>query len=253
MAARSGARVQTGVTRPWRRFCASPRSPVVVAVVIVAIGEASRTDDASREVAPAPTTSDPMAADLARCRDVTAEQMASTIPAAASGRRTAAASLRQTTSRLRRADGRHRRHRSFPRSLHPLHRFRVRPVERRGRVSRDDLDRHRHHARCPVLELGRRRGHHRAAGEEDAVRRRLRLHHRQLERAREDRVRELRRPRPEGVRHRILRRRSSASRPRRAGRARCRTPDPGIDLRPDGLHRLLRELHPDRRCCCSPG
>ena len=49
----------------------------VVAVVIVAIGEASRTDDASRMVAPAPTTSDPIAADLARCRDVTAEQMAS--------------------------------------------------------------------------------------------------------------------------------------------------------------------------------
>ena len=49
----------------------------VVAVVIVAIGEASRTDDASRNPPPPPTTSDPIAADLARCRDVTAEQMAS--------------------------------------------------------------------------------------------------------------------------------------------------------------------------------
>ena len=49
----------------------------VVAVVIVAIGEASRTDGANRTVAPTPTTSDPLAAELARCRDVTAEQMAS--------------------------------------------------------------------------------------------------------------------------------------------------------------------------------
>jgi conjugative transfer region protein TrbK len=49
----------------------------VVAVVIIAIGEASRTDDASRDVAPAATKNDPLAADFARCRDVTAEQMAS--------------------------------------------------------------------------------------------------------------------------------------------------------------------------------
>ena len=32
------------------------------------------------------------------------------------------------------ADGRHRRHRPFPRGLHPLHRFRLRPARRRGRV-----------------------------------------------------------------------------------------------------------------------
>ncbi len=49
----------------------------VVAVVIIAIGEASRTDDASRDVAPAAMKNDPLAADLARCRDVTAEQIAS--------------------------------------------------------------------------------------------------------------------------------------------------------------------------------
>jgi conjugative transfer region protein TrbK len=48
----------------------------VVAAVIIAIGEASRTDDASRDVAPAATKSDPLAADLARCRDVTAEKLA---------------------------------------------------------------------------------------------------------------------------------------------------------------------------------
>ena len=34
---------------------------------------------------------------------------------------------------------------------------------------------------APVLGLGRRRGHHRAPGQEDAVRRRLRLPDRQLE------------------------------------------------------------------------
>ena len=44
-----------------------------------------------------------------------------------------------------------------------------------------------------------------------------------------------------------------ASRPRRAGRPRRRPADPRFDLRPDGLHHLLRELRPDRRCCCSPG
>ena len=46
--------------------------------------------------------------------------------------------------------------------------------------------------------LGRRRRHHRAPGQEDALRRRLRLHHRQLEQPRPHRLRELRRPRPEG-------------------------------------------------------
>jgi len=49
----------------------------VAAVVITAIGEASRTDDANRDVAPAAMTHDPLAADLSRCRDVTAEKMAS--------------------------------------------------------------------------------------------------------------------------------------------------------------------------------
>ncbi len=48
---------------------------VVVAATIIAIGEASRTDDASHDVAPAATKSDPLAIDLARCRNVTAEQL----------------------------------------------------------------------------------------------------------------------------------------------------------------------------------
>lgn len=49
---------------------------VAVAVMIIAIGEASRTADGSRTVAPSATTNDPLAADLARCRDVTPEQIA---------------------------------------------------------------------------------------------------------------------------------------------------------------------------------
>ena len=49
----------------------------VVVIMIVAIGEATRTHDVSRDVTPAAAPSDPLAADLARCRDITAEQMAS--------------------------------------------------------------------------------------------------------------------------------------------------------------------------------
>ena len=49
---------------------------VVVAAIIIAVGEASRTDDdANRDVAHAAMKIDPLAADLARCRDVTAEQL----------------------------------------------------------------------------------------------------------------------------------------------------------------------------------
>lgn len=59
--------------RSFLRFTAIA---AVVAATIIAIGEASRTDDASREVAPAATKSDPLAADLARCREVTAQQLA---------------------------------------------------------------------------------------------------------------------------------------------------------------------------------
>lgn len=49
----------------------------VVVIMIIAVGEATRTDDASRNVAPATLGNDPLAFDLARCRDITAEQMSS--------------------------------------------------------------------------------------------------------------------------------------------------------------------------------
>ena len=72
------------------------------------------------------------------------------------------------------------------------------------------------------------RGHHRAAGQEDAVRRRLRLPHRQLEQSRPHHLRELFRAWPEGVRIESVGRRLPAPRPRRAGRARRRPADPRI-------------------------
>lgn len=59
--------------RSFLRFTAIT---VAVAAIIIAIGEASRTDDASHDVVTPATKSDPMAAGLARCRDVTAEQLA---------------------------------------------------------------------------------------------------------------------------------------------------------------------------------
>lgn len=68
-----GREGHAAAVRSFLRFTAIA---VVVAVTIIAIGEASRTDDASRDVASAATRSDPLAADLARCRGVTAEQLA---------------------------------------------------------------------------------------------------------------------------------------------------------------------------------
>ncbi|MBN9049001.1 MAG: putative entry exclusion protein TrbK-alt [Rhizobiales bacterium] len=59
-----------------RSFLRFTTIAVAVTAIIIVIGEASRTDDASRDVAPAVMKNDPLAADLARCRDVTAEQLA---------------------------------------------------------------------------------------------------------------------------------------------------------------------------------
>jgi conjugative transfer region protein TrbK len=49
---------------------------VVVAIAIIAIGEVSRTREAGRTVAPVATASDRLVAELARCREVTPEQLA---------------------------------------------------------------------------------------------------------------------------------------------------------------------------------
>lgn len=68
---------QDGRDAAVRSFLRFTVIAVVVAAIIIAVGEASRTDDdASRDVAAAAMKNDPLAADLARCRDVTAEQLA---------------------------------------------------------------------------------------------------------------------------------------------------------------------------------
>jgi conjugative transfer region protein TrbK len=46
------------------------------AIAIIAVGEALRSDVTDRAKVPVTNTNDPLAADLARCRDVTAEQLA---------------------------------------------------------------------------------------------------------------------------------------------------------------------------------
>jgi conjugative transfer region protein TrbK len=46
------------------------------ALAIIAIGEALRTDVPDRFITPSATIADPLAADLARCRDITTEQLA---------------------------------------------------------------------------------------------------------------------------------------------------------------------------------
>lgn len=67
---------RNGLDAAVRSFLRFTTIAVVVAAIIIAIGEASRSDDASRDGALAVTKSDPLAADLARCRDITAEQLA---------------------------------------------------------------------------------------------------------------------------------------------------------------------------------
>ncbi len=77
--------------RPWLRFKGESQDQnqeairsfvrfvavaFIVAVVIIAIGEASRTDDANQAATPVTTTSDPIAVDLTRCRAIAAEQLA---------------------------------------------------------------------------------------------------------------------------------------------------------------------------------
>jgi conjugative transfer region protein TrbK len=48
----------------------------IAALAIIAIGEALSTNVVDRFTPPAAKTADPLAADLARCRDITAEQLA---------------------------------------------------------------------------------------------------------------------------------------------------------------------------------
>lgn len=49
---------------------------IVAVIVIIAIGEARRTDVTDLPIMPAPIERDPLAAELLRCRTITAEQLA---------------------------------------------------------------------------------------------------------------------------------------------------------------------------------
>jgi conjugative transfer region protein TrbK len=70
---REGESDRANAVRSLLRFAAIA---VVVAIIIIAIGEASRTREANRSVAPAVAPNDPLIAELARCREVTPEQLA---------------------------------------------------------------------------------------------------------------------------------------------------------------------------------
>ena len=82
-----------------------------------------------------------------------------------------------------------------------LHRQRIRAARRRRRLPRHHAHRHRRHAGRPVLGLGRGRRHPRPAGQEDPLRRRLRLSSSATgTRSRGHRLRELRRARAHRLR-----------------------------------------------------
>jgi conjugative transfer region protein TrbK len=70
---REGASDRANAVRSLLRFAAIA---VAVAIAIIAIGEPSRTREADRSVAPAAEANDRLAAELARCREVTPEQLA---------------------------------------------------------------------------------------------------------------------------------------------------------------------------------
>lgn len=69
---REGESDRANAVRSLLRFAAIA---VVVAIAIIAIGEASRTREASRSIEPWAAPNDPLAAELARCREVTPEQL----------------------------------------------------------------------------------------------------------------------------------------------------------------------------------
>ena len=169
------------------------------------------------------------------------------------GPKTAAVSSmsRRAPRRLGNRDGRHRRHRRVPRDLHAIYRFRLWPGAGRCALARRRADRHRHHARRPVLGASARRRRARPADQEDALYRRLRLHHRQLQQPRPDHLQFLRRPRHRGGRRHDERFAASAARQARPGRHRRRQAHPDLDLRDDGFHQRLCEPgadhHPARR------
>ena len=70
---RGGASDRANAVRSLLRFAATA---VIVAIAVIVIGEVSRTRKTSHTVAPAAKTNDPLVEELARCREVTPEQLA---------------------------------------------------------------------------------------------------------------------------------------------------------------------------------
>ena len=105
-----------------------------------------------------------------------------------------------------------------------------------------------------LLGDGARRGRARAADQEDALYRRLRLHHRQLQQPRADHLQLLRGPRHRGGRRHDEPRPSFFSPGKiAAGRHRRRQADPDRDLRHDGLHQRSSRTSSRSSSCWSPG
>ena len=196
------------------------RAPAIV-VLIARLHRDARRDQSASAPAPAMTpdaqctsAADDLSAELRRCSALgPAGCRRPALPSGLGGEppsllRQAGAAVAATSPQAAAGQPHHRetrdeqcrRHRHLPQYLHHLHRFRLRPARGRGRLPVLDADRHRHHARRPVLGLGRRRGRPRAPGQEDALCRLLRLPDRQLQQPRQDRLQLLRRPWPEGRR-----------------------------------------------------
>ncbi len=191
---------------------------VVVAAAIAATAFHFRHDgtSASAPVRMPAAVSDPLAPELARCQAIgdsgkgrrrlrrprgprTAAGFFTYRPAGNAARTppTDSAAGRQARGSVG-GIGRHRRHRQLPRRLHAVYRFRFRSRAGRRPMARRRADRHRHHTGGALLGDGAGRGCARAADQEDALYRRLRLHHRQFQQPRPDHLQFLRRPRHRG-------------------------------------------------------
>ena len=166
-----------------RAAAARPDVAFVAAMIALAVHRSRQDNPEQVDRPPASVAVDPLASELARCQHhrVGAERIRRRLPPRLGGKpapvsravgptpdarrmirprpflartRTGFRPLACSLNAARHADGRHRRHRPFPRGLHPLHRFRLRPARRRGRFHRHHADRHRRDARRAVLGAG---------------------------------------------------------------------------------------------------
>ncbi len=137
-------------------------------------------------------------------------------------------------------------HRSVPGRLLALHRLGFRPARRRGGVLDRDPGRDRHDARRVVLGDGQR-GSHRQAHQEDALRRRLRVHHRQLQHPRRHHLSIIRGSGTSGLGVGTDPGPTAATGPARRSRRHGRAADLAADRTALGLSRGLLEPRQHRR------